>query len=215
MHAVSLGTGATHRCLARSASRRSSRLYGCDMLTSIARESGGRSSSTPHRGVGARLLDLAAGVILAIDCVAAGTLQRHRRVGLPLRLRLALRVSVSPKLYKIVAFLTWLECYGPVLGRRPTPRVQDLANEPRALSWFWLYFASVGVASAASFLGAPLVFRDRGTRNARRHGQDMHRTRPDPHPAISAGADVARRRPHAATIASAHPATITKMRSDQ
>ena len=63
------------------------------------------------------------------------------------------------KLYKIVAFLTWLECYGPLLGKRPTPRVQDLANEPRALSWFWLYFASVGAASAASFLGTPLVFR--------------------------------------------------------
>ncbi len=63
------------------------------------------------------------------------------------------------KLYKIVAFITWLECYGPLLGKRPTPRVQDLANEPRALSWFWLYFASVGAASAASFLGAPLVFR--------------------------------------------------------
>lgn len=63
------------------------------------------------------------------------------------------------KLYKIVAFLTWLECYGPLLGKRPTPRVQDLADEPRALSWFWLYFASVGTASAASFLEAPLVFR--------------------------------------------------------
>jgi hypothetical protein len=63
------------------------------------------------------------------------------------------------KLYKIVAFLTWLECYGPLLGKRLTPRVQDLANEPRALSWFWLYFASVGAASAASFLGSPFAFR--------------------------------------------------------
>ena len=63
------------------------------------------------------------------------------------------------KLHKIVAFLTWLECYGPLLGKRPTPRVQDLANEPRALPWFWLYFVSVGAASAASFLGTPLVFR--------------------------------------------------------
>ena len=63
------------------------------------------------------------------------------------------------KLYKIVAFLTWLECYGPLLGKRPTPRVQDLVNEPRAVSWFWLYFGSVGAASAASFLGTPLVFR--------------------------------------------------------
>jgi hypothetical protein len=63
------------------------------------------------------------------------------------------------KLYKIVAFLTWLEFYGPLLGKRPTPRVQDLVDEPRALPWFWLYFASVAVASAAAFLGAPLVFR--------------------------------------------------------
>ncbi len=63
------------------------------------------------------------------------------------------------KLYKIVAFLTWLECYGALLGRRPTPRVQDLVNEPRAAPWFWLYFAGVGAASAAAFLGAPVAFR--------------------------------------------------------
>lgn len=63
------------------------------------------------------------------------------------------------KLYKIVAFLTWLECYGDLLGKRPTPRVQDLVNEPRAIRWFWLYFASVGAASIAAFLSAPFAFR--------------------------------------------------------
>jgi len=63
------------------------------------------------------------------------------------------------KLYKIVAFLTWLECYGSLLGKRPTPRVQDLVNEQRAMPWFWLYFASVGAASVAAFLMAPLTFR--------------------------------------------------------
>jgi hypothetical protein len=63
------------------------------------------------------------------------------------------------KLYKIVAFLTWLECYGEVLGKRPTPRVQDLVNEPRAMPWFWLYFASVGAASIAAFQAAPFAFR--------------------------------------------------------
>lgn len=62
-------------------------------------------------------------------------------------------------LYKIVAFLTWLDCYGGLLGKRPTPRVQDLVNEPRAMPWFWLYFAGVGAASLAVFLDAPPVFR--------------------------------------------------------
>lgn len=63
------------------------------------------------------------------------------------------------KLYKIVAFLTWLECYGALLGKRPTPRVQDLVNERRAMPWFWLYFASVGGASMAAFLNTPIAFR--------------------------------------------------------
>lgn len=63
------------------------------------------------------------------------------------------------KLYKIVAFMTWLECYGALLGKRPTPRVQDLVDEPRAMPWFWLYFAGVGAASVAAFLDVPLAFQ--------------------------------------------------------
>jgi hypothetical protein len=63
------------------------------------------------------------------------------------------------KLYKIAAFLTWLDCYGSLLGKRPTPRVQDLVNEPRAMPWYWLYFASVAAASITAFLDAPLAFR--------------------------------------------------------
>lgn len=63
------------------------------------------------------------------------------------------------QLYKIVPFLTWLECYGPVMGRRPTPRVQDLVAERRDGPWFVLYFAAVLASSAALLAGRPDLFR--------------------------------------------------------
>jgi hypothetical protein len=63
------------------------------------------------------------------------------------------------KLYKIVAFLTWLECCGPLLGKKPTPRVQDLVSEPRAKHWFTLYFAAVWIGTVCLLLGYPIAFR--------------------------------------------------------
>lgn len=63
------------------------------------------------------------------------------------------------KLYKIVPFLTWLECYGPILGKTPTPRVQDLVAESRAAKWFWLYFAAVWLGTVALMIDATAVFR--------------------------------------------------------
>ncbi len=63
------------------------------------------------------------------------------------------------QLYKIVAFLTWLEVFGPQLGRGPTPRVQDLVDEPRARRWFRLYFLTAWLATTALLLDWPAAFR--------------------------------------------------------
>lgn len=66
---------------------------------------------------------------------------------------------VLAKLYKIVAFLTWLETYGPVMGRAPTPRVQDLVAEGRATKWFVVYYAAVWTGTLALLVGEPAAFR--------------------------------------------------------
>jgi hypothetical protein len=46
-----------------------------------------------------------------------------------------------------------------VLGRAPTPRVQDLVVEARAGKWFWLYFVAVWVGAAALLAGFPVGLR--------------------------------------------------------
>ena len=66
---------------------------------------------------------------------------------------------VLAKLYKIVAFLTWLETYGPVMGRAPTPRVQDLVAEDRATKWFVIYYAAVWLGTVALMAAEPAGFR--------------------------------------------------------
>jgi hypothetical protein len=70
---------------------------------------------------------------------------------------------VLAKLYKIVAFLTWLETYGPVMGRSPTPRVQDLVAERRASKWFVIYYAAVWVGTLMLLADQPSAFRATAT----------------------------------------------------
>ena len=62
-------------------------------------------------------------------------------------------------LYKIIPFLTWLECFAPLMGRITTPRVQDLVNENRAAPWFVLYFAAELASAAALLLKVEHVFQ--------------------------------------------------------
>jgi len=90
-------------------------------------------------GMGARSASIAASVYLAVFGWLSG-------LGLS-------------QAYKIVPFMTWLECYGPVMGRMPTPRVQDLVIEKQALPWFLLYFAGVGAGTVSLLAGTPLMVR--------------------------------------------------------
>ena len=63
------------------------------------------------------------------------------------------------QLYKIVPFLTWLETYGPVMGRVQVPRVQDLVCERQARLWFGVFYLSVFAGAAAVLAEADLLLR--------------------------------------------------------
>ncbi|OJU47772.1 MAG: hypothetical protein BGO03_00090 [Mesorhizobium sp. 61-13] len=98
-------------------------------------------------------------VALLVGLVATGTLGQHIAALVYLVAFGWLSGLGLSQLYKIVPFLTWLECYGPVMGRKPTPRVQDLVVEKRDVPWFALYFAGVLAGTIALLAGMPNLFR--------------------------------------------------------
>lgn len=104
-------------------------------------------------------VSLAAAVLLAAVLAISGSFQTHVEAFTFLVAFGWLSGLVLAKLYKIVAFLTWLETYGPVLGRSATPRVQDLVIERRAAKWFVAYFISVWSGTAALLLGQSAAFQ--------------------------------------------------------
>lgn len=133
-------------------------LYGRDVLF-LYRDRKRRKIELNSRMAGLALLSLATVAVLIVVLLAAGKFERHVPAVVFLVSFGWLSGLGLSKLYKIVAFLTWLECYGPIIGKAPTPRVQDLVAENRAIKWFVLYFLAVWAATAALLFDAPTAFR--------------------------------------------------------
>lgn len=102
---------------------------------------------------------LAGAALLGMGLVLTGTFTAHLGAFAFLSVFGWLSGLVLAKLYKIVAFLTWLETYGPVMGRVPTPRVQDLVAERRASKWFVIYHVAVWFGTLLLLTGHASVFR--------------------------------------------------------
>ena len=102
---------------------------------------------------------LAGTALLGVVLVLTGAFAAHVGAFVFLAIFGWLSGLVLAKLYKIVAFLTWLETYGPVMGRAPTPRVQDLVSEARASKWFVIYYAAVWFGTLMLLAGQPSAFR--------------------------------------------------------
>jgi hypothetical protein len=133
-------------------------LYGRDVLF-LYRERKRRKIELNSRMAGVALANLAVATMSIIILLAAGKFEHYAAAVVFLVAFGWLTGLGLSKLYKIIPFLTWLECYGPIIGKAPTPRVQDLVAENRAIKWFILYFLAVWAATAALFLEAPVAFR--------------------------------------------------------
>jgi hypothetical protein len=133
-------------------------LYGRDILE-LYQERKRRFIELNSRMAVFAFASLAAAAALTVILIGLGMLDRYAGAVVFLAAFGWLSGLGLAKLYKIVAFLTWLECYGPVLGKVATPRVQDLVVEARAIPWFQLYFAAVWCGTVCLVLGLPTIFR--------------------------------------------------------
>jgi hypothetical protein len=133
-------------------------LYGRDLIQ-LYRLRKRRTIELNSRISGVALANLAASAALGMVLIATGTLDRQIGALAFLAAFGWLSGLGLAQLYKIVAFLTWLECYGPMLGKSLTPRVQDLVVERRAWKWFGLYFLATWAATAAMLAGQAAIFR--------------------------------------------------------
>jgi hypothetical protein len=133
-------------------------LYGRDVLQ-LYRSRRRRSLELNSRMGAIALANLALSALLCVVLAALGRFSEYVGAVVFLFAFGWLSGFMLAQLYKIVAFLTWLEVYGPVLGKAPTPRVQDLVAERLAMRWFLLFFAGVWGATGALLAGSLPVFR--------------------------------------------------------
>ncbi|TPK55820.1 hypothetical protein FJ546_28795 [Mesorhizobium sp. B2-4-19] len=133
-------------------------LYGFD-LTFFYRHRKRRIIELNSRAAQGAFLALALSAVLLLGLLATGTLDQHIGALLYLVAFGWLSGLGLSQLYKIVPFLTWLECYGPVMGKKPTPRVQDLVMERRGWIWFALYFLGVLAGTESLLVDQPGLFR--------------------------------------------------------
>ncbi|MGE0753080.1 MAG: hypothetical protein AB7K64_21125 [Variibacter sp.] len=133
-------------------------LYGADILR-LYRARKRRIIELNSRIAALALVNLAVAVILIVALAGLGAVTEYADALVFLVAFGWLSTLGLAKLYKIVAFLTWLECYGPVLGRTATPRVQDLVVEERAQKWFLLHFIATWAATGALLLDSAMAFR--------------------------------------------------------
>lgn len=133
-------------------------LYGGDIVH-LYRARKRRKIELNSRMATLALVSMALAVALIVVALALGELARHAGAVVFLVAFGWLSGLALAKLYKIVPFLTWLECYGPILGKTPTPRVQDLVVERRGMKWFLLYYLAVWSGAVALIAGHALAFQ--------------------------------------------------------
>ena len=136
----------------------SAALYGCD-VAAIYRSRERRRLELNMRMATLSFASLAATGLLGVALAATQTFAAHLGAFVFLAVFGWLSGLILAKLYKIVAFLTWLETYGPVMGRAQTPRVQDLVAESRAAKWFIIYYASAWAGTTTLLAGQGTLFR--------------------------------------------------------
>lgn len=133
-------------------------LFGID-LAFFHRNRKRRHAELNISAAGGAFLALFMSALLFLFLVATGMLQRHVGALVHITAFGWLTGLGLSQLYKIVPFLTWLECYGGLMGRKPTPRVQDLVVEQRGRVWFSLYFVAVAAGTVALLAEALTAFR--------------------------------------------------------